>query len=238
MSITTKSDLTIGGNVVFSGDVTKAPGDIAKKISASGSASILIPTTIATLQFKTTYESDRYSQVQVVLNARASAVVGFLSESNVAIDKLSTNSYSVYPRYTYNPYKFDKYVGTYGIIFKAPIEDAGSIIDDIVDLGQDFTLQWISYTAEEDAKSIAKKEAIAQATNNAIISAESALRDTAYKLGEIYDISVQNGYTTTSYETAPKMEAIADMSEPAPVIGNEENITANVTLKALYEIKA
>ena len=221
------SDLSVGGNIMFSGDVQKSPSNLARRITASGSASIEVSTDIAIIRMNCFNENENYETVHQILSSNAVEIVEFLQSKDII--KLSTNNFSIYPYYSYNPTTLKGYRGNYSILFECKIGDAGKIIDGAIK-ETEFTIQNISYKALEQNLRIAQKQALSAATLNAITSIEASLSETQYKMVEIYEINVQNGGYTTKTESAD----IA-ASESTPILGSDANVTANVIVKALFE---
>ena len=230
MPVLKMADLSIGGNITYTGDVQKISSKIAKTINTTGTASRNITNTIAIINMVTTKESKDYIEVYTALRERSIQTVNLIDI--LGVKKVSTDKFTISPIFTYNPKMLDKYSGQYTIIFECDIDEAGEIIDRVMRDENGFIINDISYTATESIIKSTETEILAEATINAIERIDTALKKTDYKRTDIYDISIQQ---KTGFSNVETYRTMAIDSGAPPILSFDTTVKSTVYVKSLFE---
>ena len=231
MSLITKSDMTVGGNLVFSGEVTKAPTDLARIITANGEAVVYIETKIAIVSMSATIDGATYKGVYEQLKSETNAVISKL-QSLTEVMEVTTRNYRIYPRYSYNPYKFEGYTGYYGLEYRTEIVSSGDVMEAVSELSTSYVVNSVNFIPLEADKNEAQNRALAEATENAVETVNAALSKTEYKMSEVYDIQIISGNVTKNEEIA--MADASAARNTLMIVGGEARVSSTVRVKCLF----
>ena len=204
-----------------------------RTLSVTGEGDRSIPTTLTEVRLGVSVEAETAEAAQQEAAQRSTAVVEWVRSQNV--EKLETTGISLSPRYDYtdNRQVLRGYQATNTISFRAPTEQAGAIIDEAVNVGAT-RIDGVSFVAEDEAISTARQQALEAAVEDAQAQADTVLSSLGLSRQEIVNISI--GSLSAPPPRPVVMEARSAVANDAstPIVGQEQTITAQVTLTIRY----
>ena len=210
-----------------------AQEQVLRTLTVTGQGIERIPTTLTQVQLGVEIQGKTATEVQREVAKRTSAVVDFLRSRKV--ERLQTAGIRLQPNYQYNnnERRLMGYIGTNTVSFRLQTEQVGALLDQAVKAGAT-RIDGVSFTATEEAISVAQKEALRQATTDAQQQADAVLGTLNFTAKEI--VSIQVGGANIPQ---PRMMQAAQFSraaseESTPVIGGEQTVRASVTLQIRY----
>lgn len=133
---------------------------------------------------------------------------------------------NLFPQYSQNG-TITSYTASNIISFRAPISEAGNIIDQAVNFGAT-TIQDVTLVASQTAIDAAREQAITLAIQDARRLANVALEEVSLTPGTILSIEVLNVNTPGPQ---PLLRAATDSFASTPIVGGQQQITARVAVK-------
>ncbi|MGF1492839.1 MAG: SIMPL domain-containing protein [Microcoleaceae cyanobacterium] len=203
-------------------------------ITATGQGVVSLPTTLTQVSLGVEIQSATAEQAQQESARRSAAVVELLRSRNV--EDLATTGIQLRPIYTSRngERQLTGYRATNLVSFQISTESAGSLIDDAIQAGAT-RVDRISFIADDASLSAAQQQALQLATQNAQQQAEVVLSALNLTQREIINIQVNQVGTPApvDFDTA-RLAAEASPAPPTPVIGQEQQVRASVTLQIRY----
>lgn len=203
-------------------------------LSVSGQGIQTIPTTLTEVRLGVSVQAKTAEEAQQQAASQSSAVVEYVRSQNV--DKLQTTGISLSPRYDYSGDRQELigYEATNTISFRAPTEAAGAIMDEAVKAGAS-RINGVSFVADDSAIATARQQALELAVKDAQAQADTVLAALGLSSQEIVNITIGSVSAPPPNPVAPAAARLqsADMAS-TPVIGQEQNINAQVTLLIRY----
>ena len=219
-------------NLVWTNPVM-AQEQALKTLTVTGEGIERIPTTLTQVQLGVEIQGKSATDVQQQVAKRTAAVVDFLRSRKV--ERLQTTGISLQPNYQYNnnQRQLIGYIGTNTVSFRYQTEQVGTILDEAVRAGAT-RIDQVSFTATDEAISIAQKEALRQATRDAQEQAEAVLETLNFTAKEIVNIQINGANTPQPMFMKTAEFARAASADSTPVIGGEQTVQASVTLQISY----
>ncbi len=202
-------------------------------LTVTGQGIDRIPTTLTQVQLGVEIQGKSATQVQQQVAKSTAAVVDYLRSRKV--ERLQTQGISLQPNYQYNnnQRKLIGYIGTNTVSFRYQTEQVGAILDEAIRAGAT-RIDRVSFTATEEAISVAQKEALRQATTDAQEQADAVLEALNFTAKEIINIQINGANTPEPRMMQTAQFARAASPESTPVIGGEQTVKASVTLQISY----
>lgn len=203
-------------------------------LEVTGRSLITIPTTLTQVSLGVLVEEKTAEAAQQEAARRSEAVVEWLRSQNV--DKLATQGISLSPIYDNNSRSTRVIVGysaTNTVSFRLPTEAAGAVMDEAVRVGAT-NINGVSFVAEESAIAAARTRALESATQDARAQANTVLSTLGLSLQEVINISIGSLSAPAPTAARARSFAEADVSATSPVVGREQTINAQVTLRIRY----
>lgn len=205
-----------------------------RTVTVTGQGVEMIPTTLSQIQLGVEVQGRTAQDVQQEAARRTSAVVELLRSRNV--DELETAGINLSPRYDYNDgdQRLVGYVATNTVSFEVPTEQAGAILDAAVNAGAT-RIDGISFTAEDEAITVAQRQALREATQDAREQADAVLDALGLTPGQVMSIQI-NGASAPTPPPMPLLReaALQSADVSTPVVGGEQRVQAAVTLEISY----
>lgn len=213
--------------------IAAAQEQILRVLTVSGQGVEKIATTLTNVQLGVEIQGKTATEVQKEVAQRSDQVVTYLRSQNVT--NLQTTGINLQPNYDYsdNQRRLLGYIGTNSVSFQIPIEQAGKLIDESVNQGAT-RIDYVSFTATEDAIAIAQKQALRKATLDAQQQAEAVLSSLNLAPKEIVGISINGANDAPIPMPIMKAETLVSAAPSSPVIGGEQSVNAVVTLQIKY----
>jgi uncharacterized protein YggE len=208
-----------------------AQEQIIPALTVTGEGSQTIPSTIIVVNLGIEIQGQEAVNVQQQVAQRTTAVVDFLKKRQV--EKLQTTGFNLQPQYQYkdNARILLGYIGVNTVSFQLPVDKIGNLLDEAVKIGAT-RIDSITFTATTEAIANAEKEALRKATQDAQQQAEVVLKALNLTPSNIIEINInRSNYIQPRFAQAQVMEA----TNGTPIIGGEQNIRANVTLKISFK---
>ncbi|MGF1575958.1 MAG: SIMPL domain-containing protein [Cyanophyceae cyanobacterium] len=208
----------------------------ANLLTVSGQGLVTVETSIAVVRLAVWLEGESAAAVQEEVAKRTNSLVEQLRQEDV--QKLQTTGISLNPRYTYRDGVTEQ-VGVEGqnaVQFEVPIDQAGAVLDGAIEAGAT-QIQSVSFKAADDVIQAAREEAIRLAIADAQDQSGVALAALNLTQSGIASIDIHGSNQApapVSMMMADSYSASSRESAPTPVIGGEQMIQANVTLKVRY----
>lgn len=206
---------------------------LLRTLTVTGRGVESIPTTKAQVQLGVEVQGKSATGVQEDVAKRSAAVVQLLKSRNV--EKLTTTGIRLNPIYETenNRQRLIGYAASNTVSFQLPTEQAGKLLDDVVQAGAT-KIDGVSFTASEEAIASAQKQALRKATQDSLQQAEAVLSSLSLPRKEIVSIQV-NGATPPElslrqFRTTTKLAGEAVLA----VEGGEQEVQASVTLQVSY----
>lgn len=201
-------------------------------LSVTGQGIQSIPTTLSEVNLGVAVQAATAQAAQQQAAQQSTAVVEWLRSQDV--DKLQTTGISLSPEYDYTNDRqvLRGYWATNSIRFRTPTEQAGALMDEAVNVGAT-QINGVSFLAEDEAINTARQQALTLAIQDAQQQADTVLSALGLSQQEIVTISI--GSVSAPYpEAAAGRLLAAAAAASTPVIGQEQNINAQVTLSIRY----
>jgi uncharacterized protein len=205
-------------------------------LSVTGQGRESIPTTLSEVRLGVLIEAKTAQEAQQKAAEQSTAVVEWVRSQKV--EKLQTTGITLYPRYDYtdNRQELVGYQATNSISFRTPTESAGAIMDRAVEVGAT-QIDGVSFVADDAAIEAARQRALQLAVKDAQAQADSVLSALGLSSKSIVNISIGalSEPPPVPYPTSARAELTTQAAAPpTPVIGQEQMITAQVTLSIRY----
>ncbi|MGB3294035.1 MAG: SIMPL domain-containing protein [Phormidesmis sp.] len=204
-----------------------------RTLSVTGEGTRSIPTTLTQVRLGVMVDAPTAAAAQQQAAEQSTAVVEWVRSQNV--EKLETTGISLSPRYDYteNRQVLRGYQATNTISFRAPTERAGAIIDEAVNVGAT-RIDGVSFVAEDDAISAARQQALASAVEDAQAQADTVLAALGLSRQEVVNVSIGALSAPPPSPVFAEARAVSADNASTPIIGQEQEITAQVTLYIRY----
>jgi len=210
-----------------------AQPELERVLNVTGRGIEAIPTTLTQVSLGVLVEGKTAEDAQREAARRSDAVVEWLRSQNV--DKLATQGISLSPRYNNANSRrtIIGYEASNTVSFRLPTEAAGAVIDEAVSVGAT-RINGVSFVADDAAISAARTRALEAATQDARAQANTVLSTLGLSLEEVINITI--GSLSAPPPTAVRARSLAeaDVSATTPVVGREQTISAQVTLRIRY----
>ena len=220
--------------LVFCINPVMAQEQILPTLTVTGQGTQRIAITLTQVQLGVEIQGQTAAQVQQQVAKQTSAVVDLLRDRKV--ERLQTKGLRLQPNYRYenNQRRLFGYVGTNTVTFRLQTDQFGQLLDEAVKVGAT-RIDGISFTASEEAITVAKKEALRQATQDAQQQADAVLGALNLTAKEIVSIQLDraNIPRPTVIQTQGTLRT-ASQEVVTPVIGGEQTVQASVTLQITY----
>jgi uncharacterized protein YggE len=200
----------------------------------TGEGTEVIPTTLTEAQLTVEIRGETASQVQTAIADQSNQLVAFLKSQQV--DKLQTQGLQLQPNYVYrnNERTIEGYIGMNTVTFQYPSDKIGKVLDQSVSAGAS-RIDGIRFLATPQALEVARKKALTTATTDAQNQAQTVLSSLNLAPKEIIKIEINPEPTFRPQPMRAYVQA-APManSDPTPIIGAEQAVTAMVKLEIVY----
>ncbi len=205
-----------------------------RTLSVTGEGVRAIPTTLTQVSLGVTVDAKTAEAAQQQAAEQSTAVIEWVRSQNV--EKLETTGISLSPQYDYtdNRQVLRGYQATNTISFRAPTASAGAIIDEAVRVGAT-RIDGVSFVAEDEAIAVARQQALEAAVEDAQAQADTVLTALGLSRQEVVNISI--GSLSAPPPPGPvfaEARAVSADSASTPIVGQEQEITAQVTLYIRY----
>lgn len=222
--------------VLASPTIAQAQETMRQMLTVTGEATEMIPTTKAEVQLGVEIRGETAQQVQEEVARRTTAVVELLRSRNV--EKLETTGVRLNPVYDYrnDEQRLTGYVGTNTVSFRLNTTQVGQLLDSTVQAGAT-RIDNIRFIAEDSAIAIAQKQALREATQDALSQADAVLDSLNLTRQEIVGIQLNGAYAPPPEPIPLQRVTMAKLESDVstPVIGGEQTVRASVTLQIGYE---
>ena len=201
-------------------------------LSVTGQGSESDPTSATRVSLGVEVNADTAEAAQAEAAERSSRVVEALRAEQV--DALQTAGITLNPRYDYsnNRRRLMGYTATNTVSFEIETSQAGALLDQLVRSGAT-TINGISFIASDEAIAVAQRQALQEAVEDAQAQAAAVLEPLGFQVQEIAGIQV-NGAQVPPPALMRRAEAFAADEASTPVVGQEQEVTASVTLQIRY----
>ncbi|MFK8185759.1 MAG: SIMPL domain-containing protein [Phormidesmis sp.] len=204
-----------------------------RTLNVTGRGLETIPTTLTRVSLGVLVEAKTAEAAQQEAADRSAAVVDWLRSQNV--EKLATAGISLSPRYDNRSSRsvIIGYQAKNTVTFRVPTEASGRVMDEAVRVGAT-EINGVSFVADDDAIAAARQRALESATQDARQQANTVLSSLGLSLKEVINITI--GSVSAPPPNAPLVQRAAFASDSAttPVVGREQTISAQVTLRIRY----
>lgn len=207
-------------------------------IWVSGHGDVSAIPDIANVSLGIEVERETVAEAQAEANTAMDAVMAALESNGVAEKDIQTRNFSIYKVTEWDRITEKSVVTGYRVtnIVTAKIRDvdnAGTIIDDVVTAGGDLTrIDNISFSIDDPTEYY--DEARAEAMANAKASAEQLASLAGVSLGEVSYVSESSYYSPVYSQTRVTMDAVAEAGGTSISAGETE---VTVTVQVAYSIK-
>jgi hypothetical protein len=205
-----------------------------RTLSVTGQGNHSIPTTLTQVNLGVLVEASTAEEAQQQAAQRSTAVVEWVRSQNV--ENLQTTGISLYPQYNYvdDRQVLRGYQASNSISFRTATDRAGAVIDEAVKVGAT-QIDGVSFIAEDEAIAEARQRALELAVQDAQRQADVVLAALGLSRQEVLNISIgsMNVPPPMPLAQAARLES-ADSSAKTPIIGQEQTVTADVTLHIRY----
>lgn len=204
-----------------------------RTLSVTGEGVRAIPTTLTQVSLGVTVDAKTAEAAQQQAAEQSTAVIEWVRSQNV--EKLETTGISLSPQYDYtdNRQVLRGYQATNTISFRAPTESAGAIIDEAVRVGAT-RIDGVSFVAEDEAIAVARQQALEAAVEDAQAQADTVLTTLGLSRQEVVNISIGSLSAPPPGPVFAEARAVSADSASTPIVGQEQEITAQVTLYIRY----
>ncbi len=203
-------------------------------LQVTGQAIQSIPTTLTEVSLGVLIEAKTAQAAQQQAAKQSTAVVEWVRSQKV--EKLQTAGISLSPVYDYSDNKqvLKGYQATNTISFRTPTESAGAIIDEAVNVGAT-QINGVSFVADDAAVEAARQRALEAAVKDAQQQADTVLAALGLSRQKVASISIGSvSAPPPEFKPAPTTARLTAADASTPVIGQEQEINAQVTLLIRY----
>lgn len=191
-----------------------------------------VQTTLAAVGLGVTVQGRTAAEVQQQLAQKASTLVAFLRDRTVS--NLQTTRIRLEPQYSYDSgiEEFVGYTGSNNVSFELPTDQVGQLLDEAIARGAN-RIDYINFTASDEAMAAARDAALVAATADAQNQARTVLQALNLNIEEIIGIAINEaGSRIPGPISFARQEVAADFE--TPVVGGEQIVDATVTLEIRY----
>ncbi len=213
-----------------------AQEEMSRVLTVTGQGSVSVETAIAVINLGVVVSGDSAQQVQTQVAEQSNQLVEALQA--LEVEDIETTGISLNPQYDYRGNQ-PQQVGVQGqnsIQIEVPVEQAGRILDQAIAAGAT-QVQSVSLKAEDSTLQDAKTQALEEAVRDARSQADAVLVALDLSFQSIEGIQVNSDYSTTPlpvpYQTS-RLEVSRAETQPTPVLGGEQLVSASVTLRIGY----
>lgn len=206
---------------------------LLRTLTVSGRGVETIPTSLSQVSLGVEVQGKTAQEVQQEAARRSSAVVALLKSRNV--DKLQTTGIRLNPVYSYNNnvQRITGYAANNTVNFRIATEKAGTLLDEAVKAGAT-QIDGVSFVASDEAISIAQKQALKKATQEAQLQADSVFDTLDLKPKEVVSIQINSASAPPPILVRAEAAKVASDSFSTPVVGGTQQVEASVTLQISY----
>jgi len=225
------SMLMVGVALMRPAPAQDSPGRI---LSITGRGAESAPTSATRVSLGVEVNAETAEEAQAEAARRSSRVVDLLKSKTV--DLLQTAGITLNPRYDYsnNQRRLLGYTATNTVSFEVETERAGPLLDELVQSGAT-TINGISFIASDEAIAIAQRQALREAVQDAQEQATVVLDALGLQMQDVAGIQVNGARTPPPVPfPAARAEAMVSNDASTPVIGQEQEVNASVTLQIRY----
>lgn len=199
-------------------------------LTVVGRGLIEIPTTLAQVNLGVVVQAKTAAEAQAQAAQQSTAVVDWVRSQNV--DKLQTTGISLSPRYDYSGDRqvITGYQASNTISFQLETDRAGAVMDEAVSVGAT-QINGVSFLAEEAAIAAARQQALQAAIEDGQTQADTVLTALGFSRQEIVNVFI--GSVSAPPVASGRLLA-AENAISTPVVGQNQTITAQVTLHIRY----
>ncbi|MBF2077789.1 MAG: SIMPL domain-containing protein [Synechococcales cyanobacterium T60_A2020_003] len=205
---------------------------MVRMLTVTGQGTESISATLAQIQLGVEVQGNTASEVQRAIADRSAAVIAYLQSQDV--DKLQTTGVYLYPQYDYSENGNQRIIGytaSNTVSFRIDTDEAGVVMDNAVDAGAT-RIDGISFVADDGAIATAQRDALREATDDALSQADVVLQALGLSRDEVVGIQINN--SATYVPPIPYAAMAEDRFASTPVIAGEQDVTATVTLQISY----
>lgn len=204
-----------------------------RTLSVTGSGIEMIPTTLTEVSLGVLVEAETAQAAQQDAASRSTEVVEWLRSQNV--EKLATTGISLNPRYdrVRDRSVIVGYEATNTVTFRLPTEAAGEVMDEAVGRGAT-TINGVSFVADDAAIAAARSRALESATQDARAQANTVLSALGLSPEEVVNVTIGAVSAPPPNANLQRFALESVSSQSSPVIGGEQTISAQVTLRIRY----
>lgn len=201
-------------------------------LTVTGQGTESTPASLAQIQLGVEVQGETAAEVQQEIANRSAAVIEYLQSQNV--QKLQTTGVYLYPQYDYSENGNQRIIGytaSNTVSFRVDTTRAGAIMDSAVDAGAT-RIDGVSFVADDNAIATAQREALREATEEALAQADVVLESLGLSRDEVVGIQINN--SSTYLPPIPYAAVAEDRAASTPVIAGEQDVSATVTLEISY----
>lgn len=210
-----------------------AEEQLLRTLTVTGQGIERIPTTLTQVQLGVEIQGATATEVQQEVAKRTAAVVDFLRSRQV--ERLQTTGIRLQANYQYNnkERRLVGYIGTNTVSFRLQTEKVGALLDEAVKAGAT-RIDGVSFTATEEAISVAQKEALRKATIDAQQKGDAVLEALNFEAKEVVSIQIGGAILPQPRRINNEQLAAGAANASTPVIGGEQTVQTSVTLQIQY----
>jgi uncharacterized protein YggE len=226
----------------LSSDKDQAGSEIVSQqnvgIWVTGTGEVYVVPDIAVVNLGVYVQKDTLEEAQAQAAESMAAIMAVLESYNIDEKDIQTSSYTVSPVWTWTDdgeRKLDGYYVSNTVTVKVRnTDDAGSLIDDVVSAGGEYTIiNGISFTVDDSEAYYT--EARAKAIANAIAKATQIAELTGVTLGEPTYIVDSSSYSPIYYY--PTYDASAIKGEGATTSISTGEVKISTSIQIVYDIE-
>lgn len=206
----------------------------ARLLSVTGQGSESAPTSATRVSLGVEVNAESAEAAQTEAAERSSRVVEMLRAESV--EALQTTGITLNPRYDYSDSqrRLVGYTATNTVSFEVETAEAGALMDELVRSGAT-TINGISFIASDEAIATAQQQALREAVEDAQAQAAAVLAPLGFQIQEIAGIQVNGAQVPPPVLLQQaRAEALSASDASTPVVGQEQEVRASVTLQIRY----
>jgi uncharacterized protein YggE len=210
--------------------ITVTPAGQAEGISVSGSGSAFGAPDVAVLQMGVSVLKPSVKEAREEAASAMQDVLDSMKDNGIDDDDIQTTHFSVYAEYDYRNDRQELRGFRVTNIVTAKLRDidkTGDVLDDVIEAGGDLVeVQSVSFTIDDPDE--LRKEARAEAVDDARQKAETLADLVGVKLGKPLAISESSGAMPISYRAVDELEAAPEA--PTPIEVGELEVSIDVQI--------